>query len=160
MIIVVTGVAGVGKTTVGQALAATLGWAFYDADDVHSPEARERMRRGEPLTDAMRQPWLDRVRTMMADAAERDEKAVVACSALKERYRDAIARGLPVRFVFLSADADVLRARLQRRTDHFAGVALLDSQLATVEEPSNALTLDATLPVDALVARMRRTFGR
>lgn len=159
MIIVVIGVAGVGKTTVGRALAVTLGWAFYDADDVHTPEDRERMHRGKALTDTLRQPWLERVRAILVHAAERGENAVVACSALKQQYRDVLSRGLPVRFVFLSADAAVLRARLQQRTDHFAGVALLESQLATLEPPSNALTLDATLSVDALVARTRRTLG-
>ena len=159
MIIVVIGVAGVGKTTVGRALAVTLGWAFYDADDIHTPEDRERMHRGEALTDTLRQPWLERVRAILVHAAERGENAVVACSALKQQYRDVLSRGLPVRFVFLSADADALRARLQQRTDHFAGVALLESQLATLEPASNALTLDATLSVDALVARIRRTLG-
>ena len=159
MIVVISGVAGVGKTTVGQALAVALGWMFYDADDLHTPEARERMHRGEALTDTLRQPWLDRVRAVLVHAAERGENAVVACSALKQQYRDMLSGGLPVRFVFLSADADVLRARLQQRTDHFAGVALLESQLATLELPSNALTLDATLPVDALVAQIRRILG-
>ena len=159
MIVVISGVAGVGKTTVGEALAVALGWAFYDADDVHTPEARERMHRGEALTDTLRQPWLDRVRAILVDAAERGGNAVVACSALKQQYRDILSRGLPVRFVFLNADAEVLRARLQQRSDHFAGVALLERQLATLELPSDALTLDATLPVDALVAQIRRTLG-
>ena len=159
MIIVIIGVAGVGKTTVGRALAGTLGWAFYDADDLHAAEDRERMRRGEALTDMMRQPWLERVRAVIVRAANRNEHAVIACSALKQRYRDVLSRGLPTRFVFLSADADVLRARLQQRPDHFAGVALLESQLATLEPPSHVLTLDAALSVDALVARIRRTFG-
>jgi gluconokinase len=159
VIIVVIGAAGAGKTTVGRALAETLGWTFSDADDLHSPENRERMHRGEALTDALRQPWLDRVRAILVHAAERGENAVVACSALKQRYRDLLSRDLPVRFVFLSADAVVLRARLQQRTGHFAGVALVDSQLATLEPPSNALTLDATLPVDVLVATIRRAVG-
>jgi gluconokinase len=160
MIVVITGVAGAGKTTVGRALAAALGWRFPDADDVHTPEARARMRRGEALTDALRQPWLERVRAIIADAAQRGESIVVACSALKQRYRDVLARDLPVRFVFLRADADVLRARLQTRGGHFAGVSLLDSQLATLEEPSDAIALDATLPVDGLVARIRAALFR
>ncbi len=158
MIIVIIGVAGVGKTTVGRALAETLGWAFYDADDLHAPEDRERMRRGEALTDRMRQPWLERVRAIIVRAANRNERAVIACSALKQRYRDVLSRGLPTRFVFLSADADILQARLQR-PNHFAGVALLESQLATLEPPSHVLALDAALSVDALVARIRSTFG-
>ena len=160
MIVVVAGVAGAGKTTVGRALAAALGWRFHDADDVHTPEARERMRRGEPLTDALRQPWLERVRAIIADAADRGESSVVACSALKQQYRDLLSRDLPVRFVLLRADADVLRARLQTRGGHFAGVSLLDSQLATLEEPSDAIALDATLPVDELVAQIRAALFR
>jgi gluconokinase len=159
MIIVIIGVAGSGKTTVGRALAETLGWAFYDADDLHAPDDRERMRRGEALTDRMRQPWLERVRAVIVRAANRNEHAVIACSALKQRHRDVLSRGLPTRFVFLSADADVLRARLQHRPNHFAGVALLESQLATLEPPSHVLALDAALSVDALVARIRSTFG-
>jgi len=159
MIIVIIGVAGTGKTTVGRALAETLGWGFYDADDLHATEDRERMRRGEALTDIMRQPWLERVRAVIVRAANRNEHAVIACSALKQQYRDVLSRGLPTRFVFLSADADVLRARLQQRPNHFAGVALLESQLATLEPPSHALALDAALSVDALVARVRSTFG-
>jgi gluconokinase len=159
MIIVLIGVTGVGKTTVGRALAETLGWAFYDADDLHTPDDRERMRRGEALTDKMRQPWLERVRAVIICAANRNEHAVIACSALKQRYRDLLSRGLPTRFVFLSADAGVLRARLQQRPDHFAGVALLKSQLGTLEPPSDVLALDAALSVEALVARIRSTFG-
>ena len=160
MIIVIMGVAGVGKTTVGQALANSLGWAFYDADDLHAPEARERMQRGEALTDTLRQPWLDRIRALLVQAAERGEHVVLACSALKQQYRDVLSHALPTRFAFLSADAEVLRARLQQRTGHFAGATLLDTQLATLEPPSNVLELDATLPVDALVERIRRTITR
>jgi gluconokinase len=91
---------------------------------------------------------------------ERGENAVVACSALKQEYRDVLARGLPTEFVFLTADTEVLRERLQRRTGHFASATLLDSQIAALEHPSNAVVLDATLPVDVLVERIRRTLTR
>lgn len=160
MIVVIMGVAGAGKTTVGQALANALGWHFYDADDLHAPEDRERMQRGEALTDTLRQPWLERIHAMLAQAVERGEHVVLACSALKQQYRDVLSRGLPARFVFLAGDADVLRARLQKRSAHFAGASLLDSQLATLEPPTDALTLDAALPVDDLVERIRRTITR
>jgi gluconokinase len=160
MIIVITGVAGVGKTTVGQALAKALGWAFYDADDLHAPEDRERMRRGEAMTDTLRQPWLERIRAVLVQAVEQGEDAVLACSALKQQYRERLSRDLPVQLVFLTADREVLRARLQRRTGHFAGASLLETQLAALEPPSNALTLDATLPVDDLVEAIRRTITR
>lgn len=96
MIIVITGVAGVGKTTVGQALANALGWAFYDADDLHAPEDRERMRRGEALTDTLRQPWLERIHALLVQVNEQGENAVLACSALKQQYRYLLSRGLPV----------------------------------------------------------------
>ena len=160
MIIVILGVAGVGKTTVGQALANSLGWTFYDADDLHRAEDRERMRRGEALTDALRQPWLDRIRAMLEQAVERAENVVVACSALKQQYRDMLSRGLPTRFVFLTADEEVLQARLQQRTGHFAGATLLDTQLATLEPPADALTLDAAQPVDVLVELIRSAIAR
>jgi gluconokinase len=159
-IIVIMGVAGVGKTTVGRALADSLGWAFYDADDLHAPDDRERMRRGEAMTDTLRQPWLERVHAVLVQAVEPGENAVVACSALKQEYRDVLARGLPTEFVFLTADTKVLRERLQRRTGHFASATLLDSQIAALEHPSNAVVLDATLPVDVLVERIRRTLTR
>lgn len=158
MIIVIVGVAGAGKTTVGRALAAAVGWSFHDADDLHAPEDRARMQRGEGLTDARRRPWLDRVRAMLVRAADRNENAVLACSALKQRYRDMLCAGLPARCVFLNADADTLRARLQQRPDHFAGVTLLDSQLAALEPPTDALTLDATQPVETLVRAIRAAF--
>lgn len=160
MIVVVSGVTGVGKSTVGQALAAALGWEFYDADDLHLPRDREQMRRGAPLTDAQRQPWLERVRAVLVDAATRGAHAVVACSALKQQYRDTLAHGLPtVRFVFLTAKPDVLRARLEHRTNHFAGTSLLASQLATLELPVGVPTFDATLSVDTLVTEIREHFG-
>ena len=158
MIIVISGVAGVGKTTVGRALAEAVGWSFYDADDMHAPADRERMRSGEALTDALRQPWLERVRATLVQTAERDEHAVMACSALRQQYRDFLSRDLPIRFVLLVADARVLRARLQARVDHFAGSALLESQLDTLEPPTDILTLDATEPVDALVGQIRTAF--
>jgi carbohydrate kinase (thermoresistant glucokinase family) len=159
MILVIMGAAGAGKTTVGRALAAAAGWRFYDADDWHAPEDRARMQRGEGLTDARRRPWLGRVRAVLERAAERNENAVLACSALKQRYRDVLTAGLPARFVFLTADADTLRARLEQRPGHFAGVSLLDSQLAALEPPAEALTLDATQRVPALVSQIRAAFG-
>ena len=151
-IVIVTGVTGSGKSTVGRALSACLGWRFHDADDLHSPENVERMRRNQPLTDEQRAPWLQRVRAVVEQAAREGEGAVVACSALKARYRDAIAGGIDgVRFVHLTGDPVLLRQRIATRPGHFAGTGLLDSQLQALEPPSDALTLDVALPVDALV---------
>ena len=152
--VIITGVTGSGKTTVGRALAARLGWTFHDADDLHSLDSIERMRRGEPLNDEQRQPWLLGVRHVIEEAAAHQRGIVVACSALKERYRRVLADGIDgVCFVLLTGDPGLLRERLERRTGHFAGSALLDSQLATLE-PGGELTVDVSLPVDAIVDRI------
>lgn len=153
--VILTGVAGSGKTTVGRALAARLGWAFCDADDLHDSESIERIRRGQPLSDDDRRPWLERVRAVIERTTRDGEAIVIACSALKARYRQTLARGSSgIRFVFLSGDAALLRERLERRQGHFAGAALLDSQLAELEPPRDALTVDVSLPVDAIVDRI------
>ena len=160
MIIIVMGVAGAGKSTIGRRLAADLGWSFIEADELHSPASIEKMRRGVALTDADRMPWLRAVRQQIEDADRRRESVVVACSALKQAYRDVIAEGLrSVRFVYLRADAALLEQRLRQRTGHFARVALLETQLGTLEEPdSTALTLDASAPPDVLVSTIRTTW--
>jgi gluconokinase len=159
-VIIVMGVAGSGKTTVGSALAASLGWRFADGDDFHAPETIAKMARGEPLTDADRAPWLERLRERVADALGRDQPAVMACSALKERYRERLTVD-PARegFVYLKANPALLRARLQHRPEHFMKAGMLDSQLAALEEPRDALTVDAALPPEALVTRIRQALG-
>ena len=154
------GVAGSGKTTVGKLLAEQMGWPFLDADDFHPPENVEKMRRGVGLTDADRAPWLATLHDVMARALERREHRVIACSALRERYRVTLRDGLrSVRFVFLTANETTLRRRLETRPGHFAGPAIVRSQLAALEEPRDALTIDATRPVDEIVAAMRCAFG-
>ena len=159
--LVVTGVAGSGKTTVGRALAGRLRWPFHDADDLHSAESREQMRRGVPLEDAQREPWLRRVRSVIEAAVGDANGAVIACSALKEKYRQILSEGLPeVRFVFLDADRDLLVRRLAGRHDHFAGPSLLDSQLDALEPPADALRLDAAEPVDVLVGAILTDLDR
>lgn len=156
-IVIVVGVTGSGKTTVGRALAARLGWRFHDADDLHSPDNVERMRQGEPLTDAQRLPWLKRIRAVVEAAADDQRGSVIACSALKARYRTAIAGGIEgIRFVHLTGDPALLRDRIEHRPYHFAGPGLLDSQLETLEPPPDALTLDVAVPVDALVDAIER----
>lgn len=150
---VVSGVSGSGKTTVGRALASSLGWSFHDADDLHSAENIERMRQGLALDDAMREPWLRRVRAVIEDALRDGRGAVVACSALKAKYRRILSEGLePVRFVFLDAERELLKDRLAERRDHFAGPALIDTQLAALEPPHEALNLEASRPVAELVS--------
>lgn len=155
MILIVTGVAGSGKSTVGRAAAARLGWRFLDADDLHDAVAIARIRAGLPLDDETRSPWLGRVRGAIDAARAAGEPTVIACSALKERYRQVLAGGRPdVRFVFLSADATLLRTRLAEREGHFAGPALLESQLADLEPPAYGLHLDASRPVEELAGQM------
>ena len=145
------GATGVGKTTVGRALAERLRVPFLDADDLHPASNVERMRRGEPLADEHRWPWLDAVGRWLAEHPD----GVAACSALRRSYRDRLRAAAPdVRFLHLLGGADVLDARLQRRTDHFMPASLVASQLDTLEplesdEPG--LVLACTLPVDAIV---------
>ncbi|WP_264776316.1 gluconokinase [Deinococcus aetherius] len=131
MRVVVMGVSGSGKTTVGREVAARAGWPFLDGDDFHTPQARARMARGEGLTDADRAPWLARLRSRLEALPD----VVLACSALRRAYRDAL-RGPGVTFLFLNVPRDLLQARLAVRTGHYAGPGLLPSQLATLEAPA------------------------
>ena len=157
MILVLMGAAGAGKTTVGRALAHELGWRFVDADDYHSATSVEKMQRGEALTDADRAGWLHALHEVIAEATSGGENLVLACSALARRYREALAEGVDdVAFVYLRAPESVLRARLVARTDHFADERLLPQQLATLEEPEDALTVDATRTPEEIVAIIRQ----
>jgi len=155
--VVVMSVTGAGKTTVGQALARAWGWRFVDADDLHSSANVEKMSRNEPLTDADREPWLQAVRGEIVNARAVGQPLVVACSALKRAYRRTLSDGLEVQFVFLKASRDALAKRLAERRGHFAGPGLLDSQLATLEEPGpdEATIVDAMLPLETLVSHIR-----
>ena len=156
------GPAGAGKTTVGALLAKSLGWQFLDADDFHSPENVDRMRRGVPLTDADRAPWLSAIRNGLEAAYAANQPVVLACSALKEVYRRALVSpqvAPSIRFVYLNAPADVLRERLANRVGHYAGPQLLESQLETLEEPNDALWVDASRQPAEIVAEIRRALA-
>ncbi|MFI2101784.1 gluconokinase [Isoptericola sp. NPDC019693] len=133
--VVVMGVAGSGKSTVGTLLAARLGLRFVDADDLHPPANVAKMSAGTPLTDDDRRPWLARVGDVLRTGAETGAPVVVACSALRRAYRDALRRGAggDVAFAHLHGDRDLLARRIAARADHFMPPALLDSQLATLE---------------------------
>lgn len=154
-LILVMGVSGSGKTTVGQLLAARLGLPFYDGDDFHSAANVAKMASGHPLTDADRADWLA---TLAADIGtwERAGGAVLACSALKESYRQTLQAGapVPIQWVFLDTDPAVLRARLQARTGHYMKADMLDSQLATLEKPAYGLRLTDDAPPEALVTEI------
>ncbi|HEX8618161.1 MAG TPA: gluconokinase [Thermoanaerobaculia bacterium] len=156
MIVVVMGIAGCGKTHVGRALAAALGWPFHDADDFHLPESIASMRAGVPLTDADREPWLQRLRALLLQVDASGQNAVLACSALRRNFRERLRENIAdVRFVFLQADRGVLAQRLRDRQGHFMPASLLESQLETLEQPDDALPLDAASPADMLVAQIR-----
>jgi gluconokinase len=155
MIVLLMGVSGVGKSTVGKRLASRLSWTFHDADDLHTPANIARMRSGMPLDDAARMPWLEAVRELIRTASRDGGDAVIACSALRESYRAMLLNGVPdVRLVHLTASAEVLRARVRLREGHFMPATLVDSQVATLEAPAAALTVDATGPVDEVVQQI------
>lgn len=141
-VLIVMGVSGSGKTTLGTALAQRLGWAFADADDYHPQANRDKMARGQPLTDADREPWLLRLRGLIEQHLAEDNPLVLACSALKESYRTTLSGGLEeVRYVFLHGNPALIAQRMQNR-EHYMPVSLLQSQLETLEPPTNAIQLD------------------
>jgi len=149
------GVSGSGKTVVGQALAKDLGWPFFDADNFHPKENVAKMAAGTPLTDADRWPWLDRLAAEMKALEERGVSAVLACSALRQAYRDRISRAGNVRYVHLSGDHDTIAARLAARKNHYMPPTLLASQLATLEAPTDAIVIDVRDAGPVQVAKIR-----
>ncbi len=160
MVIILMGVAGAGKTTVGRRLAEQLGWVFLDGDAVHPPANITKMAHGTPLTDEDRLPWLHALRRSIEEWAERRIDAVLACSLLTQTHRAVVLEGneAHLKLGYLRASRPLLQARLTSRTGHFAGVTLLDSQLALLEEPTDALVLDASHPVDQLVLTIRNAW--
>jgi gluconokinase len=151
--ILVMGVAGSGKTTVGLRLAAALGYEFRDGDDYHSPASIEKMRRGEPLNDEDRMPWLARLRCVIESALAEGTGIVLACSALRASYRDLL---LPhngsLTTMYLQVGRDMARQRIEARASHFMPAGLIDSQFAALEEPENAVIVNANQPEDEVVA--------
>ena len=154
------GPSGCGKTTAGSALAAALGWPFVDADDLHDAAARAKMAAGVPLDDADRAPWLARICQRLSELVATGPGVVLACSALRGRYRDTLRTAGPeVRFVLLDADEATLSRRVAGRSAHFMPATLVASQLATLERSPDLVVVDATLPVDAIVAHVRAQLG-
>lgn len=156
MIVVLMGVCGSGKTTVGQALAASLRWRFLDADDFHPRANVEKMAHGIALADDDRWPWFDRIVAELKGHHAAGTHVVVACSALKQAYRERLAQAGDVRFAYLKGDAATITPRLAARSGHFMPASLLTSQFATLEEPASAIMIDAAEPVDAQVAAIAR----
>jgi gluconokinase len=152
MVILIMGTTGAGKTTVGKILSARLGWTFLDADDFHPAANIEKMRHGIPLTDADRIPWLENIHAKLVQLSAAATNAVLACSALKQSYRDRLAAGIDMRVVYLRGTYDQMRQHIEARHGHFAGEAILAGQFADLEEPQNALVLDVSHPPDELVS--------
>jgi gluconokinase len=161
MILVLMGVSGSGKTTVGKELAHQLGWTFVDADDFHPPANVAKMHRGEPLTDKDRRPWLAAIHERLLEAYLRHENVVLACSALKHAYRDYLQHEDPDRiyFVYLRGSEELIRQRLAARKGHFMNPALLHSQFETLESPEDAIEVDITPPPHEIAANIRRKLG-
>ncbi len=154
-VIVVMGVAGSGKTTVGPLLATALGWGYAEGDQFHPPVNVAKMKGGTPLDDADRAPWLAAMAASIRDWITSGRPHVLACSALRQHYRDALKQGFAqVGFVWLKGDLDRIAARMAARTDHFMPPALLASQFATLEEPADALVAEIGRAPDAIVAEV------
>ena len=159
MVIVVMGVSGSGKTTVASLLAHEMGWEFADADDYHAPANVEKMRNGIPLTDADRVQWLHVLRSLVGEWIGTGKNAVLACSALKQTYRDYLRVSEQVQFVYLKASEVLLSRRLLERRGHYMKRQMLDSQLATLEEPDDAIVMNANQTPENIVCEIRRDLG-
>ncbi|MDB5049174.1 MAG: carbohydrate kinase, thermoresistant glucokinase family [Fibrobacteres bacterium] len=154
--VVLMGVSGSGKTLVGKLLAEQLGWPFYDGDDFQPKGNLDKMAQGVPLNDRDRRPWLLALHNLLVGLNAKKGKAVLACSALKQDYRDLLLSGLDgIRFVYLKADYAVLEARLKNRQGHFFKASMLGSQFEILEEPADALIVNVDAPPEAIVARIR-----
>ena len=155
MIVILMGVVGAGKTTVGRLLAEQSGWEFADADDFHPPSNVEKIRQGGALNDDDRKPWLERLRAAITQWIGQRRNVVLACSALKRSYRQELEVSPEVRFVYLKGTANLIARRLQSRQGHFAGEQILASQFADLEEPDDALTVAVDQTPEAIAAEIR-----
>jgi gluconokinase len=156
MVIILMGVTGSGKTTVGLALAESLGWQFVDADDFHPPANVAKMRAGIPLDDADRAPWLASLHDAIGDWLQSDTNVVLACSALKQAYREKLIVSPEVRLVYLRGSPELISQRLAQRYGHYMDPNLLASQFATLEEPEEAIVVDVDAEVPEIVSTIRK----
>jgi len=159
MIVIIMGTTGSGKTTIGTSLAKRMGWEFVDADDFHPLGNVEKMKHGIPLTDADREPWLKALHDKIVEWIAEGRNVVLACSALKQSYRDELRVGPDVKFVYLKGSYELFLQRVQARKGHFAKQDLIASQFATLEEPTDAITVDAAPPPEKIVAEVRKQLG-
>jgi gluconokinase len=161
MIVLLMGVSGSGKTTVGKLLASNLGWKFEDADGFHSPANITKMSQGTPLTDEDRLPWLANMASAIRDWLNHSENVILACSALKQRYRDQLLIDQQVKLVYLRGSFELILSRMQQRGSHYMKPDMLRSQFEALEEPQDAITVDITPPPADLASEIeRRLFGR
>ncbi len=159
MIVIVMGVVGAGKTTIGRLLAEQSGWEFADADDFHPPSNIDKIRRGIALTDDDRKPWLEQLRSAIQGWIAENRNVVLACSALKRAYREELEAGPEVQFVYLKGSATLIASRLRSRQGHFAGEQILASQFADLEEPERAVTVEIGPSPPQIVSEIRRKLG-
>jgi len=159
MIVIVMGVVGAGKTTLGRLLAEQLGWEFADADDFHPQSNVEKIRHGIPLGDEDRRPWLERLRATIEQWIAEGRNVVLACSALKRTYRRELEAGPEVGFVYLKGSSKLIAQRLRGRAGHFANEQILASQFADLEEPEGAVTVDIAASPQEIVAGIRERLG-
>jgi gluconokinase len=159
MILIVMGVTGAGKTTVGRLLALELNWEFADADEFHPAVNVEKMRRGVALSDKDREPWLVRLRAAISSWIGEGKNVVLACSALKRFYRQQLDVGPQVRFVYLKGSSQLISERLRARAGHFAGEAILAGQFADLEEPKDAVTVEIGAAPEQIVSQIRERLG-
>ena len=159
MIIVIMGVSGSGKSTIGRSLAAELGWPFFEGDDFHSAANVEKMANGIALTDADRADWLAALAHLIRDLSRDRRSGVLACSALKQSYRETLGQNISnVQFIYLKGDYDLILKRLQARQGHYMRSELLKSQFEALEEPGQALVVDVAQPVAIIVRQIRQAF--
>jgi len=152
---IVMGVSGCGKTSVGKALASNLAWDFFDADDFHPPANISKMAKGIPLDDTDRAPWLAALHDLISSNLKHNEPGVLACSALKERYRQQLMGGNEgVQLVYLKGSYDLIWSRMAVRKEHYMQPEMLQSQFDALEEPANALTIDISSPVDEILSKV------
>ena len=161
MVVIVMGVTGAGKTTIGRALASSLGWEFHDGDDLHTDASKRKMHQGIALDDADRAPWLSAIRKLIEAMLAEGRNSVIACSALKQEYRDEIVVDPnSVKVVYLKGSREMIADRLRKRAGHFMNPDLLQSQFDTLEDPSDAIIVDVSAAPEAIVNEIRSRLGR
>ena len=158
--VILMGVSGSGKTTIGRLLADQLGWEYIEGDDHHPPQNVQKMAGGIPLNDTDRQPWLERLHGILSAHTQAHQPIVLACSALKQRYRQTLAAGLPkVHFVYLKGNDELIARRLAERPHHYMKAGMLASQFEALQEPEDALTVDITQNPQVICRIIRKSLN-